>query len=620
MTADFFESSDSVRSGAPLRHVQYATFDEPLELALGGRLESVRVAYETFGELSAERDNAVLICHALSGDSHVTGHDESDEPGWWEIAVGPGKAIDTDRYFVICPNLLGSCRGSTGPNCPNPATGRPYGPDFPDITIADMVEVQRRLLDHLGIEKLLGVTGGSMGGMQVLQWARAYPHRVRSAIPIATCPRLTSQGLAFDVIGRNAIQHDPRFRDGHYYEEKAGTDNGTFAPDANVAGLAIARMIGHITYLSREAMKGKFDQTRNQPREIDSAFEKDTSVASYLAYQGDRFVERFDANSYITISRAMDAFDLGEGAALTEALAPASCRWLVISFTSDWLFPAEQSEQIVDSLVASDKAVSYCNVRSDCGHDAFLLPVDMNTYGGLIGGFLSHVANGEPGADEPEADSQGQVDHHDTSIFHSRRVDYDQIEKLLAGELPGDGRSVLDLGCGGGQLLLRLKHRNWGRLQGVEIGQEHVLSSVLHGIDCIHADLNDGLDRFGDKQFDFVLLSRTLQAVRNVELVLEDMLRVGRRCVVTFPNFAYAPLRRMLNEQGKAPEAPGVLRHKWYNSPNIRFFSIADFEELCAARRVTIHRMVGLNTETQKEITQDPNLNADLAIMVISRD
>jgi len=619
MSEGLFDSSDSVRSGAALKHARREIFEEPLRLSGGGELPRLRVVYETYGRLNAARDNAVLICHALSGDSHVARHDEADDPGWWDIAVGPGKHIDTDRYFVICPNILGGCRGTTGPNSLNPATGRPYGPDFPEISIADTVEVQRRLLDRLGIESLLAVVGGSLAGMQVLQWAVAYPQRVRAAVAIATAPRLTSQGLAFDVIGRNAITHDPSFRDGHYYDEQAGCIDETFAPAVNVGGLAIARMIGHITYLSRQAMRSKFSADRNLPRPVDSAFEQDTSVASYLAYQGDKFVERFDPNSYIAISRAMDRFDFSEGGELAAALAPATCRWLIISFTSDWLFPPDQSQEIVRALLASDKQVAYCNVRSLCGHDAFLLPDELELYGELTAGFLAHARDGGPESEEPEADGQGRVEHHDTSIFHGRRLDYDLIERLLLEQTPGRSASVLDLGCGGGQLLLRLKRRGWKRLQGVEIDQFRVLDCVRRGINCIHADLNDGLGQFADKQFDCVLLSRTLQAVYDVDRVVEDMLRVGRKCIVSFPNFAYRPLREMLYRGGRAPVAAGLLRHEWHDTPNIRFCSIADFEDYCRRRRATVHRLVALNTESRREVTGDPNLNADLAIMVISR-
>jgi len=617
MGQDIFDSSDSVRSGARLRCAESVVFDEPVELVRGGRLRRVRVVYETYGRLNEARDNAVLVCHALSGDSHVARHDAEDDPGWWDVAVGRGKAIDTEKYFVICPNVLGGCRGTTGPNTPDPATGRPYGPEFPEITIADIVEVQRRLLDHLGIGRLLAAVGGSMGGMQVLQWAMAYPDRVAGAIPIATAAALTSQSVAFDVIGRNAITHDPNFRRGHYYDVEAGCRDGAFAPAYPIGGLAIARMIGHITYLSRAAMRNKFAANHHDPREVDSRFERDTSVASYLAYQGDRFVERFDANSYILISRAMDAFGRGKDDNVLGGILRAGCRWLVISFTSDLLFPPDQSREIVDALAAAGAPVSYCNVASECGHDAFLLAEDVDMYGGLIAGFLARTHAGEGAHVGPE-EGAGGVGHSDTSIFRGRRLDYDLLERVIAAGYEGGDASVLDLGCGGGQMLLRLKRRGWRRLQGVEIDQRAVLTCVRRGIDCIHADLAAGLAQFADKEFDFVLLSRTIQAVYDVESLMDDILRVGRRCVVSIPNFGYEPLRRMLHEQGRAPEA-GVLHYKWYNTPNIRCVSIADFEDFCREKGATIHSMVALNTEQRREITDDPNLNADLAVFVISR-
>ena len=610
--------SDSVRSATPLRHVQYVTLDKPLELERGGQLGKARIAYETYGTLSPARDNAVLIRHALSGDSHVAPHDGQDEPGWWDIAIGPGKAIDTDRYFVICSNILGGCRGTTGPNTLNPATGRPYGPDFPAITIGDMVQAQKRLVETLGVERLLAVVGGSMGGMQVLQWAIAYPDAVHVAMPIATAHRLSSQSLAFDVIGRNAITHDTNFRDGQYYDIKSGPANGLFASAWAVGGLAIARMIGHITYLSREAMRAKFGADRHRPREIVSPFEKDSSVASYLAHQGGKFVERFDANSYILISRAMDWYDLGEGEQLAQSLAPATCRWLVVSFVSDWLFPPEQSDEIVRALLARDKPVSSCTIASRCGHDAFLLPDQLDTYGGLIRGVLTKTLSQNGAELEPEEDAYRDR-QQDTSIYHGRRIDYDMLERVLCEEAPGPSPSVLDLGCGGGQLLLRLQRRGWQRLLGVELDESAVLDTVARGVNCVHADLNEPLGQFRDKQFDLVLLSRTLQAVYNVDRLVEEMLRVGRRCVVSFPNFAYQPLRQMLYEQGRAPTSPGILRYRWYDTPNIRFFSIADFEDYCREKGVTVHRLVALNTEQRQEVRHDPNRDADLAIFVLSR-
>jgi len=614
MSDDFLFSSDTGRTAAPLRYARTVLFDHPLTLELGGSLPQVTVVYETYGQLSAARDNAVLICHALSGDSHVARHDPQDDPGWWDIAVGPGKAIDTDKYFVICPNILGGCRGTTGPNSINPATGRPYGRDFPTITIGDMVEVQRRLVDHLEIDRLLAVTGGSMGGHQVLHWATKLPDRVRGAIPIATSARLSSQALAFDVVGRNAILRDTNFRNGQYYDD---------GPRPNV-GLAIARMIGHITYLSREAMRQKFGANRLQPREVPVDFEKKFSVGSYLGYKGAEFVERFDANSYIAISMAMDLFDLGDNPEKLKASLKASrCRWLVLSFTSDWLFSPEESQQIVNALIASNKEVSYCNVGSSCGHDAFLLGDDLERYGELIRAFLAHVDGGAQMSELPVSVSL----RNPTSIFHSERLDYDLMLDLIP---PNTG--VLDLGCGDGELLSRLKRRGheFGApaaeyrggepmVMGVELDEKAIIACVRRGLDVVQADLNKGLDAFADRQFDYVVLSQTLQAVRDVEGVVSDMLRVGRRCIVSFPNFAYYKLRQVLSEQGKAPETSGLLRYKWYNSPNIRFFSIADFEEFCAERAVTIHRRIALDTEAGKAVDEDPNLYADLAIFVISR-
>ena len=597
-----FQSSDSVRTGRPLAHAQTVTLPEPLELELGGVLPRVDVTYEVYGRLSKAADNAVLICHALSGDSHVARHEEDDDPGWWDVVVGPGGYIDTDRYFVICPNILGGCRGTTGPNSYKPGSGRRYGADFPTITIGDMVEVHRRLLRLLGIEKLLAVVGGSMGGHQALCWATRYPDELRGVLSIATSPRVSSQGLAFDIVGRNAILRDPNFRNGQYYDRGPGPD----------VGLALARMIGHITYLSREAMQEKFEADRTRPRDVPIEFEKRFSVGSYLGYQGAKFVERFDANSYITLSVAMDMFDLGmTREQLSEAFRDSRARWLIVSFSSDWLFSPAESRQLVDALVAVDKPVSYCNVTSSCGHDAFLLPDDAPIHGELIRAFLANLNGGHRHIAEPPGPKSRPSP---TSIFHSQRLDYESIRALIPR-----GASVLDLGCGDGELLAALKRRDGAFVMGVEIDEQAVVASVRRGLDVIHADLNLGLPEFRDGQFDYVVLSRTLQAVRDVRRVLGEMLRVGRRCVVTFPNFGFHRLRTMLVEKGRAPES-GSLPHKWYDTPNIRFFTIADFEDLCAEEGVTVHRRLTLDTERGVEVNNDPNLNADLAIFVVSRE
>jgi homoserine O-acetyltransferase/O-succinyltransferase len=377
------DSSDSVRHAKPLRYVQTATLAVPLALELGGQLPSVTVAYETYGQLSPARDNAVLICHAISGDSHVAKHTEEDDPGWWDIVVGPGKAIDTNRYFVVCPNMLGSCRGTLGPGGLNPETGRPYGKDFPTITVGDMVEVQRRLLDHLEVKQLHAVVGGSIGGHQSLTWATRFPERVRHVIALATSPRLTSQALAFDVVGRNAIRSDPDYHGGQYYEEEHGPE----------VGLAIARMIGHITYLSEKSMHQKFGRKLQDKAAYGYDFRADFQVESYLRYKGDHFVNRFDANSYLYISKAMDYFDLAHPHGnLAEAFANVKAKFLVISFSSDWLFPSYQSKEIVSACRRVGAQAIYTEIQTDYGHDAFLL--ESEQISSLVTNFLTHGRKG----------------------------------------------------------------------------------------------------------------------------------------------------------------------------------------------------------------------------------
>jgi homoserine O-acetyltransferase len=597
---EIFDSSDTQRSARPLAHAELREVG-PIELALGGTLPAVTVAYETFGTLNQARDNAILVCHAMSGDSHVARHSQTDDPGWWDVVVGPGKVIDTDRFFVVCPNLLGGCRGTTGPGSANPATGKPYGRDFPTITLKDMVEVQRRLMDLLGIPQWLAVAGGSLGGHQAITWATEFPEKLRGVIALATSPRLTSQALAFDVVGRNAILRDPHFHNGQYYDKPKGPG----------VGLAIARMIGHITYLSREAMTEKFDTTRAQPRDVAIEFEKKFSVGSYLGYQGTRFVERFDANSYMALTLAMDFFDCGNTPEkLAATLAKARCRWLVLSFSSDWLFPPDQSRDIVNALLANKAAVSYCNVESNCGHDAFLLENDLHMYGEMMRAFLDHLVRQSGSGAAPAEEKHGP-----TSIFHQKRVDYDRIVELVPPQA-----SVLDLGCGSGSLLARLQQRDACRLVGVDVSQEKILAALERGLDVIHADLNAGLKAFADQEFDMVVLSQTLQAVAKVEEVINDMLRVGKRCIVSFPNFAHAPLRRMLAEDGRAPRGSNQLQESWYTTRNIRFLTIADFEDFCAEKGIRVERRIALDLGADREIIDNPNLNADLAIFVISRN
>jgi homoserine O-acetyltransferase len=331
-----------------------------------------------------------------------------------------------------------------------------------------------------------------------------------------------------------------------------------------------------------------------------------------LAYQGKRFVERFDANTYLRLSMAIDLFDLGATPeALQRALAPAGCRWLVISFTSDWLFPPEQSQELTRALIADGKPVSYCNIVSRAGHDAFLLANELPTYGGLIQGFLAHCGDGDGAPKLPPAvDSLG---HAPTDIFYHDRVDYDRICALIP-----EGASVLDLGCGAGGLLARLKARGHRRLMGVELSQDAVTTAVGRGLDVVQGDLDEGLSQFGTRAFDVVVLSQTLQAIFDVEQVLSEMLRVGRKAIVSFPNAGHARCRRRLSEQGRAPETTGLARYRWYNTPNIRLVTVADFEELCELKGWNVLSRVFLDTASRSEAHGDPNLNADVAVYALS--
>ncbi len=367
---------------------KYYTFadkqDDELLLDCGRSLAPVTLAYETYGSLDDKKSNAILILHALSGDAHAAGRHHSDDrkPGWWDNTIGHGKAFDTDKYFIICSNVIGGCKGSTGPASINPATGKPYGTSFPMITIRDMVRAQKRLIDHLGIEKLLAVAGGSMGGMQVLEWAICYPDRIRAAIPLATTARLSAQSIAFNEVGRQAIVSDPYWCGGDYYGKKQPTN-----------GLALARMIAHITYLSDESMHKKFGRRLQNRDNYSYDFITDFQVESYLHHQGESFIKRFDANSYLYITRAMDYFDLSaEKGSLKKALEGVKARFLVVSFSSDWLFPTYQSKDIASALRKNDVDVSFCEIASSYGHDAFLLEAEQLSP--LISGFLDSTYKG----------------------------------------------------------------------------------------------------------------------------------------------------------------------------------------------------------------------------------
>jgi homoserine O-acetyltransferase len=360
---------------------KYCSFDEKIKFESGVEFGPVTIAYETYGELNDEKNNAILVVHALTGDAHAAGYHAGDDkkPGWWNTLIGPGKAFDTTKYFVICSNILGGCKGTSGPSSTNPETNRPYGTDFPVFTIEDTVKIQKMLIDYLGVKRLKSIAGGSMGGMQAMQWAISYPEIVESTILIATTSRLSPQGIAFNAVGRNAIISDPNWNSGNYYENEQKPDQG----------LSIARMIGHITYLCEEAMYNKFGRKLQDKNSYDFHFDVDFQVESYLQHQGQIFVDRFDANSYLYITKAVDYFDLASKyGSVANAFKDTKARFLVISFDSDWLFPSEHSKEIVSALMNLGKDVSYCEIESPCGHDAFFIEHEVQSK--IIRSFLNN--------------------------------------------------------------------------------------------------------------------------------------------------------------------------------------------------------------------------------------
>ena len=610
---------DQAEGSVGLVETQYVRLfegEDKLPLECGMRLGPIDVAFETYGKLNERRDNAILLLHALSGDAHVAGRHQAEErkAGWWDILVGPGKAFDTDKYFVIGTNCLGGCMGTTGPSSVNPATGERYGLSFPMITISDMVEVQRRLVAHLGIERLLATAGGSMGGMQALDWGIRYPDQVGAVLAIATTARLSAQGIAFDAVGRNAILRDEHFMGGSYYRtgrQPAG-------------GLAVARMVGHITYLSEEAMHAKFGRQLQQSKNYRYDFASEFSIETYLDHQGSVFVDRFDANTYLYFSKAMDYFDLErQYGSLEEALGRTKSRFLVISFTSDWLFPPRQSQELVNALLKKGKDVSYGNINCPYGHDSFLL--ETRIQGSLISGFLrqtheriqadqSGKTSKGPEAINPPAAAQSNW-YGPGSIFTGERVDHRQIARLI-----NPNSTVLDLGCGDGQLLALLQKEKNIRGMGVTLGEEDIVICAENGVSVVEYNLDKCISLFGAKSYDYVVLSQTMQVIRHVPVVLRELLRVGRQVIVSFPNFAYWRGRLQFVFKGRAPVWKD-LPFTWFDKPeeSVNYMSIVDFEEYVRDHlQARLVRRLPLSSRTGREVNFLPNFFADEVIFVIA--
>ena len=540
-------------------------------LEKGGVLPEITVAYERCGKVGPGNDNAVFVCHALTGDAHVAGlrPGESAPSGWWEGMIGPGKGIDTDHYQVICANILGGCKGTTGPSSINPATGKPYGSSFPKITVGDIVEVHRLFLRQLGVTRLAGVMGGSFGGMQVLEWLIRYSAEIDKAMVIAAAASLNSQALAFDIVGRHAIVGDPNWNAGDYYDSENLPDNG----------LSSARKMAHITYLSQQLMDAKFGREKRPEWLSDPAFrsaaERNFStffqVESYLQYQGEKFIQRFDANSYLHITLAMDEYDVAERySTLDAAFANIVSRILIVSLSGDWLFMPEQSEELVTALVRQQKQVSYCHLEAAAGHDAFLTHIcDLKR---VIQAFMPSPAKGRD-ADDTGV-KQWQVRHYQNVI-----------------DLVPQGGRVLDLGCGNGSLLNLLKQMRGGSGNGVEIDVEQVISAIGSGCDVILEDIDDGLAMIPDNSFDVAVLSETLQTIKRPRELMQQILRVAREAVISFPNFACFEVRSRLLFSGRMPKGKQIP-FEWYNTPNIHLFTLKDFVALCREDNIEILNLI----------------------------
>ena len=528
----------------------------------GGSLPRVDVAWESCGLVKPENDNVVFICHALTGDAHVAGRyaNENESSGWWESIVGPGKAIDTNRYRVICANVLGGCKGTTGPSSVNPATGRPWGSAFPRFTIGDTVEVYRSLLRELGVTHLAGLVGGSFGGIQVCEWLAAHPNEVDKAVMIASGAALNSQALAFDIVGRYAITLDPHWHGGDYYDRP-------FEDRPNV-GLAQARQVAHITYLSLDLLNRRFGRKQQEDWLAKGAewleahaakFGTTFAIESYLRYQAKKFIARFDANSYLQITHAMDRYDASvKYGSLDEVCRRITAKLLLVSISGDWLFSEEQSRNIAAAMLRQGKDVSYSHLDIKVGHDGFL--THTKELGKLMGAFFASIP---------------------TEVASEKRQKLAPIVELIP-----EGGQVLDIGCGSGSLLTLLREKKV-RGTGIEIDFGKIVDGVRGGLNVLYEDADEGLGLLPDAAYDVAVLSETLQTVKRPREILVKILDKAKEAVVTIPNFASIGIRLHLLLTGRMPVG-SELPFEWYDTPNTHFFTFHDFRALCAKEGIEI--------------------------------
>ena len=534
-------------------------------LESGGLLKKIEVAYEECGAPMRD-DNVIYICHALTGDAHVAGirPGEAKPSGWWEGMIGPGRAIDTNRWHIICANVLGGCSGTTGPMSINPDTGRPYGSSFPQYTFSDAVDVFRMLLKELGVKKLAALIGGSYGGMQVMDWVTRCPDEMEKACLIATSASLNTQALAFDVVGRASITEDPEWHGGDYY----GIGDG-LGPKH---GLASARQLAHITYLSRELLEEKFHRELQKnfveaPVEDrakrEKAFKTYFQIESYLDYQALKFLRRFDANSYLHITRSMDLFDAGARyGSLDAACARVKAKCLVVSYQNDILFSEWQSKDITAALLRNGKDVSYCHLEAGTGHDSFL--TDISDLAGVISGFLG--------------DRRSKVMRWQERLYRN-----------IVSMVP-EKAHVIDIGCGDGSLLNVLREDKSTKGDGVEIDIDKYKETVADGHMAYWEDADEGLDIIPDGHYDIAVCSDTLQEVKNPRGLLREALRIADEAIVTFPNFSSYRIRLFLGLRGRLPVSR-ALPFQWYDTPNIHCVTLKDFRALCEKDGIEIREI-----------------------------
>ncbi|MEK9772259.1 MAG: homoserine O-acetyltransferase [Opitutae bacterium] len=570
---------------------------ETFSLTGGGVLEGFQLRYECYGQLNPEKDNAIYICHALTGDHHVAGiysHDD-EKPGWWNHVVGPGKPIDTNRFFVISANCLGGCRGSTGPSSDDPQNpGASYGANFPDLSICDMIRAQRALIDHLGIYSLHAVVGGSMGGMQALQWIVEYPGFAKNAIIIAATAQHSVQTIAFNEAGRCSIRGDLGWKNGKY-EKSAGP----------AQGLSVARMMAHITYLSDLGMEEKFGGDRR----LDPSDDFEFSVQGYLDHQGKKFVDRFDANSYLKLTEALDRFNLVGEHGLSHAVRDVDTRTMVIAFSSDWLYTPKQNKDIVDALLKAGKNASYLEINHSHGHDSFL--IDSGPFLLALGSFLQ----GEGMVTEQAFEEDG-FRKLKNRYEVKKEVDFRAIDDWVA---PRD--KVLDLGCGRGLLLEHLRETKDVHGLGVDWELNKSISCISRQVPIYQEEILAALSKFSNNSFDWVIFSRMVESLPEPGKIIEQAIRVGHKVAVSFVNHGYWRNRWNFLLQGRRV-CNEVYPHQWESSHLSNHFSIREFEDFSKrldanGMQVNLGRKLFYRGDWVKQCSILPNLRAGLAIYEI---